>query len=49
MIEEARRRSQGRGRLLVADLAEPLPVEAQSLDGITSLLREAAWKGCLPT
>ena len=38
MIEEARRRCQGRGRFLVADLAAPLPVEPQSLDGITSSL-----------
>jgi SAM-dependent methyltransferase len=38
MIEEARRRCQGRARFLVADLAEPLPVEPQSLDGITSSL-----------
>lgn len=38
MIEEARRRCQGRGRFLVADLAEPLPVEPRSLDGITSSL-----------
>ena len=38
MIEEARRRCQGRGRFVVADLAEPLPVEARSLDGITSSL-----------
>ena len=38
MIEEAKRRCQGRGRFLVADLAEPLPVEPQSLDGITSSL-----------
>lgn len=38
MIEEARRRCQGRGRFLVADLAEPLPIEPQSLDGITSSL-----------
>jgi SAM-dependent methyltransferase len=38
MIEEARRRCQGRGRFLVADLAEPLPVGPQSLDGITSSL-----------
>ena len=38
MVEEARRRCQGRGRFLVADLAEPLPVEPQSLDGITSSL-----------
>jgi SAM-dependent methyltransferase len=38
MIEEARRRCQGRGRFLVADLAEPLPVDPQSLDGITSSL-----------
>ena len=38
MIEETRRRCQGRGRFLVADLAEPLPVEPRSLDGITSSL-----------
>jgi SAM-dependent methyltransferase len=38
MIEEARRRCQGRARFFVADLAEPLPVEPQSLDGITSSL-----------
>ncbi len=38
MIEEARRRCQGLGRFVVADLAEPLPVEARSLDGITSSL-----------
>jgi SAM-dependent methyltransferase len=38
MIEEARRRCQGRGRFLVADLAESLPLEPQSLDGITSSL-----------
>jgi SAM-dependent methyltransferase len=38
MIEEARRRCQGRGRFLVADLAEPLPLESRSLDGITSSL-----------
>jgi SAM-dependent methyltransferase len=38
MIEEARRRCQARGRFLVADLAEPLPVEPRSLDGITSSL-----------
>jgi SAM-dependent methyltransferase len=38
MIEEARRRCQGRGRFLVADLAEPLPLEPRSLDGITCSL-----------
>ena len=38
MIEQARRRCQGRGHFLVADLAEPLPVEPRSLDGITSSL-----------
>jgi SAM-dependent methyltransferase len=38
MIEEARRRCHGRGRFLVADLAEPLPLEARSLDGVTSSL-----------
>jgi SAM-dependent methyltransferase len=38
MIEEARRRCQDRGTFLVADLAEPLPVEPRSLDGITCSL-----------
>jgi SAM-dependent methyltransferase len=38
MIAEATRRCQGRGRFLVADLAQPLPVDPQSLDGITSSL-----------
>ena len=38
MVDEARRRCAGRGRFLVADLAEPLPLEPRSLDGITSSL-----------
>ena len=38
MIEEAERRCGGRGRFLVADLAEPLPLEPASFDGITSSL-----------
>jgi SAM-dependent methyltransferase len=38
MVEEARRRCAGRGRFLVADLGEPLPLEPQSLDGVTSSL-----------
>jgi SAM-dependent methyltransferase len=38
MIEEAKRRCAGRGRFLVADLAEPLPLEPGSLDGITCSL-----------
>jgi SAM-dependent methyltransferase len=38
MIEEAERRCGGRGRFLVADLAEPLPLESRSLDGITCSL-----------
>jgi SAM-dependent methyltransferase len=38
MIEEAQRRCAGRGRFLVADLAEPLPLEPRSLDGITCSL-----------
>jgi SAM-dependent methyltransferase len=38
MIEEAERRCGGRGRFLVADLAEPLPLEPASLDGITCSL-----------
>jgi ubiquinone/menaquinone biosynthesis C-methylase UbiE len=38
MIEQAERRCAGRGRFLVADLAEPLPLEPRSLDGITCSL-----------
>jgi SAM-dependent methyltransferase len=38
MIEEAERRCGTSGRFLVADLAEPLPLEAASLDGITCSL-----------
>jgi SAM-dependent methyltransferase len=38
MIEEAERRCAGRGRFLVADLAEPLPLAPGSLDGITCSL-----------
>jgi SAM-dependent methyltransferase len=38
MIEEAERRCAGRGRFMVADLAEPLPLETGSLDGITCSL-----------
>jgi SAM-dependent methyltransferase len=38
MIEEAERRCAGRGRFLVADLAEPLPLDPGSLDGITCSL-----------
>jgi SAM-dependent methyltransferase len=38
MVEEAERRCAGRGRFLVADLAEPLPLEPRSLDGITCSL-----------
>ena len=38
MVDEARRRCQGRGTFLVADLAEPLPIEPRSLDGVTSSL-----------
>jgi SAM-dependent methyltransferase len=38
MIEEAERRCGGRGRFLVADLAEPLPLPPRSLDGITCSL-----------
>lgn len=38
MVEEARRRCQGRARFVVADLAEPLPLEPRSLDGITCSL-----------
>jgi SAM-dependent methyltransferase len=38
MIEEARRRCGDQGRFFVADLAEPLPLEPGSLDGITCSL-----------
>jgi ubiquinone/menaquinone biosynthesis C-methylase UbiE len=38
MVEQARVRCAGRGRFVVADLAEPLPLEAQSVDGITCSL-----------
>jgi SAM-dependent methyltransferase len=38
MIEEAERRCGGRGRLLVADMAKPLPLKPASLDGITCSL-----------
>jgi len=38
MVEEARHRCAGRGRFLVADLAEPLPIEPCSVDGIVSSL-----------
>jgi SAM-dependent methyltransferase len=38
MVDEAARRCDGRGRFLVADLAEPFPVEPRSCDGITCSL-----------
>jgi SAM-dependent methyltransferase len=38
MIEEAERRCAGRGRFMVADLAQPLPLEPASLDGVTCSL-----------
>jgi ubiquinone/menaquinone biosynthesis C-methylase UbiE len=38
MVDEARRRCKGRGRFLVADLAEPLALEPDSVDGITCSL-----------
>ncbi|HVB91313.1 MAG TPA: methyltransferase domain-containing protein [Acidimicrobiales bacterium] len=38
MVEETRRRCGTRGRFFVADLAEPLPLEPGTLDGITSSL-----------
>ncbi|MDV3128710.1 class I SAM-dependent methyltransferase [Mycobacterium sp. 21AC1] len=38
MIEEAARRCTGRGRFVVADLAEPLPLDAGTFDGITCSL-----------
>jgi len=38
MVEEARTRCGGRGRFLVADLAEPIPLNPRSVDGITCSL-----------
>jgi SAM-dependent methyltransferase len=38
MVDEAARRCQGRARFLVADLAEPLPLEPKSFDGVTCSL-----------
>ena len=38
MVEQAQRRCSGRGRFVVADLAGPLPVRPQSVDGITCSL-----------
>ena len=38
MVDEAARRCGGRGRFLVADLAEPLPIEPRSFHGITCSL-----------
>ena len=38
MVDEAAERCGGRGRFLVADLAEPLPVDPGSFDGITCSL-----------
>src|ERR1700733_7952735 len=38
MVEEAQRRCAGRGRFFVADLAEPLLLGSQSVDGITCSL-----------
>lgn len=38
MVEEARRRCGDRGRFFVADLAEPLPLDPGTVDGITCSL-----------
>jgi ubiquinone/menaquinone biosynthesis C-methylase UbiE len=38
MVKEAQRRCNGQGRFLVADLAERLPLEPRSVDGITCSL-----------
>lgn len=38
MVDEARRRCGGRGRFVVADLAQPLPLPLGSFDGITCSL-----------
>jgi len=38
MVEEAKKRCNETGRFFVADLAEPLPLENEILDGITCSL-----------
>lgn len=38
MVEEAQRRCAGRGRFFVADFADPLPLDPDSVDGITCSL-----------
>lgn len=38
MVEETSRRCGGRGRFFVADLAEPLPIEPETLYGVTCSL-----------
>ncbi len=38
MVEAARRRCEGRGRFLVADLGEPLPLDEEAFDGIVASL-----------
>ena len=38
MVDQARRRCDGGGRFLVADLAEPLPLAPGSIDGVTCSL-----------
>jgi SAM-dependent methyltransferase len=38
MVDETRRRCGGRGRFFVADLADPLPLEPRSVDGVTCSL-----------
>jgi SAM-dependent methyltransferase len=38
MVEEARTRCGGRGRFLIADLAESIPLDPKSVDGITCSL-----------
>ena len=38
MVKEARRRCAGRGQFMVADLADPLPLEPATFDGITCSL-----------
>lgn len=38
MVDEAKRRCGGRGHFFVADLATPLPIEPDSVDGITCSL-----------
>ena len=46
MVEETKRRRSDRGRLFVADFAEPLPLGPRSIDGITCSLSLHYLKDC---